>query len=196
MKRILMYAFTHELSCCLTRSVSEVRLSQDSAECFVLDLLSPTLELQEGWDGVQLRPWGVFKVDCSIYLDGLLAHTEAESFFSAVPCTDNSASFPPVRVYCRYFLISPPYLLPPLVMLYYDHLLTLDVEIMFYWGRKRGFITSLFFFNRYVSLIGVLIYPIHNIAPLTNKVCQLSVYLNQQKYLTLFTTAVRTIEKE
>lgn len=55
-------------------------------------------------------------------------------------------------------------------LLYYDYLLTLSDEIMFFWGRKRGLITSLFFFNRYVPLVGVLFYPVHNLISLTGNV--------------------------
>lgn len=67
-----------------------------------------------------------------------------------------------------------------LAALYYDYLLTLDDEVAFYWGRRRGFISYLFYFNRYVSLVGVLFFPVHNLFSLTNKV-SLFVFLFRPK---------------
>jgi hypothetical protein len=39
-------------------------------------------------------------------------------------------------------------------ILYYDYILTLDEEIIFFWKRKINLVTALFFLNRYFGLFG------------------------------------------
>lgn len=42
----------------------------------------------------------------------------------------------------------------PLVMLYYDYLLTFEGEVRFFWKRKINLVTILFFLTRYTALLG------------------------------------------
>lgn len=56
------------------------------------------------------------------------------------------------------------------VTLWYEYFITLDDEVKFFWGRKRGAITILFFVNRYLPLLGEIIILVHNFVPLPENV--------------------------
>ena len=67
------------------------------------------------------------------------------------------------------------------VLLYYDYLLTLDDETAYFWGRQFNSVTSLFFFNRYLSLLITIPGLVHNFGYLSAKVCILR--FRQLKYI-------------
>ena len=43
---------------------------------------------------------------------------------------------------------------PRIAILYYDYLLTFGDEVRFFWRRRPGSVTILFFVNRYLSIVG------------------------------------------
>ena len=101
---------------------------------------------------------------CMIHAEMTFLNSSVHRYISLVPASTVS-----------YIYVSLPYWSCP-ALLYYDYFLTLDKEVKFYWGRKPGIIRGLFYVNRYVSLVGVCFYPVHNLSALTDKV-KISNYL-------------------
>lgn len=73
-------------------------------------------------------------------------------------------------------------------ILYYDYTLTISDEVRFFWGRKYGSITILFYINRYLSIIGIIPVILQSFADWTPSGCNIL-----QKYHQFLAVLVQVI---
>ena len=70
------------------------------------------------------------------------------------------------------------YLTTFLVLIFFEYLITVDQEVSLFWGKRLTGAVTLFFANRYTTIIYTIYYILLTLVPAIVKTPQVSVYFS------------------